>query len=130
MDLVNELGLSKHVVLTGFIPDERLGALYRGAALFVLPSLFEGFGMPAVESLALGTPTLVSDLPVLREVTLNGAHYIADPLNEHQMADEIAQALELGEAACPSSDFRDDIRQRFAPETIARQYLKLLLGDS
>jgi glycosyltransferase involved in cell wall biosynthesis len=129
MDLVNELGLSKHVVLTGFIPDEQLGALYRGAALFVLPSLFEGFGMPAVESLALGTPTLVSDLPVLREVTLDRAYYIADPLNERQMADEIAQVLALGEAARPSSDFRDDIRQRFAPETIARQYLKLLVGD-
>jgi glycosyltransferase involved in cell wall biosynthesis len=85
--------------------------------------------MPAVESLALGTPTLVSDLPVLREVTLDRAYYIADPLNERQMADEIAQVLALGEAARPSSDFRDDIRQRFAPETIARQYLKLLVGD-
>ena len=130
MNLVNELDLSNHVVLTGFIPDDQLGALYRGAALFVLPSLFEGFGMPAVESLALGTPTLVSDLPVLREVTLNAAHYIADPLNERQMADEIAQVLALGDAARPSSDFQIDIRQRFAPETIARQYLNLLLGDS
>src|SRR5262249_52377822 len=81
MDLITELGLSEHVVLTGFIPDAELGVLYRGAALFVLPSLFEGFGMPAVEALAMGAPTLVSDLPVLREVTLNAAHYIADPLN-------------------------------------------------
>jgi glycosyltransferase involved in cell wall biosynthesis len=129
MDLIKDLGLSKHVVVTGFIPDEQLGALYRGASLFVLPSLFEGFGMPAVEALAMGTPTLVSDLPVLREVTLNAANYIADPLNAEQMADEIADVLSLGEAARPSIELRSDLRHRVAPETIASQYLKLMLGD-
>jgi glycosyltransferase involved in cell wall biosynthesis len=123
------LGLSEHVVVTGFIPDEQLGALYRGAALFVLPSLFEGFGMPVVEAFAMGAPTLVSDLPVLREVTLNAAHYIADPLNPDQMADEIAQVLALGDAARPSLEFRNDLRHRVAPETIAGQYLKLMLSD-
>lgn len=129
IDLVKELGLSEHVVVTGFIPDGQLGALYRGAALFVLPSLFEGFGMPVVEAFAMGAPTLVSDLPVLREVTLNAAHYIADPLNPDQMADEIAQALALGDAARPSVEFRNDLRHRVAPETIAAQYLKLMLSD-
>jgi glycosyltransferase involved in cell wall biosynthesis len=128
--LVDELGISQHVTVTGYITDAQLGSLYRGAALFVLPSLFEGFGMPAVESLALGTPTLVTDLPVLREVTLNQAHYIADPLNDQQMAEEIAHALELGDAAKPSLELRSDIQQRFAPATIARQYLRLLVGDS
>ena len=130
MDLVNELNLTKDVVITGFVPDQQLGALYRGAALFALPSLFEGFGMPAVESLALGTPTLVSDLPVLREVTLNSAHYIANPLNAPQMADEIAQVLSMGDAARPSAEFCSDLRRRVAPETIATQYLKLLVGEA
>lgn len=130
VDLVNDLGLSRHVVHTGFIPDEQLGALYRGAALFVLPSLFEGFGMPAVEAIALGAPTLVSNLPVLREVTLNRAHYIADPLNDRQMADEIAQVLSLGDAASPPADLQAEIRRRISPEIIAGQYLKVLVGDS
>jgi glycosyltransferase involved in cell wall biosynthesis len=129
MDLITELGLSEHVVLTGFIPDAELGALYRDAALFVLPSLFEGFGMPAVEALAMGAPTLVSDLPVLREVTLNAAYYIADPLDANQMADEIAHVLSLGDAGRPSLDLRNDLRHRVAPETIAGQYLKLLVGE-
>jgi glycosyltransferase involved in cell wall biosynthesis len=129
MDLINELGINRDVLVTGFIPDEQLGALYRDAALFVLPSLFEGFGMPAVEALAMGAPTLVSDLPVLREVTLNAAHYIADPLDANQMADEIAQILASGEAARPTIELRNDLRHRVAPETIAGQYLKLMLGD-
>lgn len=57
-DLVEKLGLSQHVVLTGYIADSQLGALYRDASLFVLPSLFEGFGMPAVEALAFGCQPL------------------------------------------------------------------------
>jgi glycosyltransferase involved in cell wall biosynthesis len=129
LDLVIELGLEKHVVITGFVPDAELGALYRIAAAFVLPSLFEGFGMPAVEALALGAPTLVSDLPVLREVTLDGAHYVKDPLNKDEMADCIADLLTLGDAGRPTVEFSREIRNRFAPETIARQYVKLLLGN-
>ena len=79
VDLVADLGLSEHVRVTGFVSDRELGALYRGATMCVLPSLFEGFGMPAVESLAMGKPTLTSGLPVLREVTLELAQYLDDP---------------------------------------------------
>jgi glycosyltransferase involved in cell wall biosynthesis len=127
-DLVEELGLTNVVVFTGYIPDAQLGTLYRDAALLVLPSLFEGFGMPAVEALVMGTPTLVSDLPVLREVTNGGAHYIADPRNHEQIADEIQQVLALGDAAKPSPRLRDELRQQFAPLTIARRYVSALLG--
>ena len=95
----------------------------------MLPSLFEGFGMPAVEALALGAPTLVTDLPVLREVTLNHAEYLADPLDERQLAEHIAQILKRGEAVRPAPDVCRDLRRRFAPETIAAQYLDLLLGS-
>jgi glycosyltransferase involved in cell wall biosynthesis len=128
-DLVGQLGLSKHVMVTGYITDAQLGSLYRGAAVFVLPSLFEGCGMPAVESAALGTPTLVTDLPVLREVTLSRAHYIENALDHGQLADQIEALLALGDAARPPVDLRYELRHRFAPETIARQYLKLLIGQ-
>jgi glycosyltransferase involved in cell wall biosynthesis len=129
-ELVAHLGLEKDVVLTGFVADEQLGALYRGAALFVLPSLFEGFGMPAVEALALGAPTLVSDLPVLREVTLNGARYVTNPLDEHEMAARMAEFIEAGPAARPSAEFSQDLKNRFAPKTIARKYLSVMLNRS
>src|SRR6266567_5140783 len=46
----------ERVRLLGFLSDSELGQLYRNAKLFVLPSLYEGFGMPAVEALGLGTP--------------------------------------------------------------------------
>lgn len=128
-DLVEDLNLTKDVVLTGFIADAQLGALYRGASLFVLPSLFEGFGMPAVEALALGVPTLVSGLQVLREVTLDRAHYIENPLDVQETAERMVEMLQAGVSARPSPQLRDEIRNRFAPVTIARQYLDVLLGN-
>lgn len=128
-DLVDDLGLSQDVVLTGFIPDVELGALYRGASLFVLPSLFEGFGMPAVEALALGTPTLVSDLPVLREVTLGGARYVSNPLDEHELADCISEILRAGDSARPIAEFRRQIAEQFSPVTIAKQYRSIMMGS-
>ena len=128
-ELVAHLGLEKDIVLTGFVADEQLGSLYRGASLFVLPSLFEGFGMPAVEALALGAPTLVSDLPVLREVTLDGARYVSNPQDEHEMAQRMAEVIEAGPAARPSPEFSRDLRNRFAPETIARKYLSVMLNQ-
>jgi glycosyltransferase involved in cell wall biosynthesis len=56
------------VILTGQLGDEDLAAVYSGAHALVLPSADEGFGMPAVEALACGTPVVACELPALREV--------------------------------------------------------------
>ena len=130
IDLVRDLKLEERVFVTGFVSDTVLGSLYRGASLFVLPSIFEGFGMPAVESIAMGTPTLVSGLPVLREVTMNQAHYIDDPRCDSEMAEHIESILANIDAARPSPELQSEIRRRFAPATIARQYLTLLTNGS
>jgi glycosyltransferase involved in cell wall biosynthesis len=55
---------------------EELGSLYAGALAVVLPSWIEGFGLTPVEGIASGTPAIVSDLPVLREVLGDGALYV------------------------------------------------------
>ena len=57
------------------IDDETLAALYRRAALVLLPSAREGFGLPVIEALACGTPVVSSNLPVLREVGGRAAEY-------------------------------------------------------
>ena len=66
------LELAEHVRLPGFVSDETLACLYSGATCVVLPSLAEGFGLPAVEAAACGAPLVLSDLPAHRE-TLDGA---------------------------------------------------------
>jgi glycosyltransferase involved in cell wall biosynthesis len=66
------------VVATGYLPGPLLPALYAGAEAFVLPSLYEGFGMPVLEARACGTRVLVSDSPELREA--GGPHAtLVDP---------------------------------------------------
>jgi glycosyltransferase involved in cell wall biosynthesis len=66
--LAGELGLGDAVVTLTALDDEVLAAIYRRAALVLVPSEREGFGLPVAESLASGTPVVASDLPVLREV--------------------------------------------------------------
>jgi glycosyltransferase involved in cell wall biosynthesis len=56
------------VILTGQVGDAHLAAIYSGAQALVMPSEDEGFGMPAVEALACGTPVVACELPALREV--------------------------------------------------------------
>jgi glycosyltransferase involved in cell wall biosynthesis len=65
--LAESLGAGGRLRLLGFVPDEELAALYRGASVFAYPSRFEGFGIPVVEALACGTPCVVAADPSLDE---------------------------------------------------------------
>lgn len=68
------------VVRLGYVDDEALPALYSGAAAFILPSLYEGFGMPVAEAAACGTPVVCTDIPELREASGGAATHVApDP---------------------------------------------------
>jgi glycosyltransferase involved in cell wall biosynthesis len=59
---------AESVQFTGKISDRQLKTLYKNAALLVQPSLYEGFGLPPLEALSLGTNALISDIPVFREI--------------------------------------------------------------
>jgi len=70
--------LHKHVRFLGYLPDDTLAILYRLAAVFVFPSLYEGFGLPALEAMASGTPVVTSNVSSLPEVTGDAA-VLVDP---------------------------------------------------
>jgi glycosyltransferase involved in cell wall biosynthesis len=69
------------VVFTGYVGDGELVGLLRSATAFIYPSVYEGFGLPPVEAMAVGTPVLVGDIPVMREVAGDAALRLpaADP---------------------------------------------------
>lgn len=72
---VRDQGLADAVITLPWVDDDTLAALYRRAALVLLPSEREGFGLPVAEALACGTPVVASNLPVLREVGGRAAEY-------------------------------------------------------
>ena len=78
--------------LLGYVPIDELAGLYRGAAAFAYPSRFEGFGLPVVEDLACGVPTVVSSHPSLDEACGDAA-LRADPDEPQAFADALEQAL-------------------------------------
>ncbi|HEX8336054.1 MAG TPA: glycosyltransferase family 1 protein, partial [Pyrinomonadaceae bacterium] len=73
------------VVMAGYVPDERLRALYSACAAFVYPSLYEGFGLPPLEAMSCGAPVVAGDTPAVAEVSGRGAR-LFDPRDAGQLA--------------------------------------------
>ena len=126
--LIEELGLARRVVLTGYLDDEALGRWYRHASLFAFPSLFEGFGMPPVEALGFGLPVLTSGLTALPETTLGLAHTVEDPSNPRAWASAMADLLRQGDAARLTTAQIARVRQTYGPVSCAQRYLDGLRG--
>jgi glycosyltransferase involved in cell wall biosynthesis len=80
------------VVRTGLVDEADLDALYRGADAFAYPSAYEGFGLPVLEALARGVPTIASDIPALREVAGDAA-LLVEPGDVAELAEALARVL-------------------------------------
>jgi glycosyltransferase involved in cell wall biosynthesis len=86
------LGIGEQVVLTGYVEEVDLAALYSGAELFVMPSLYEGFCLPVLEAMACGTPVVCSNVSSLPKVAGEAA-LLFDPRNVRAMAEAIERVL-------------------------------------
>ena len=83
-----ESGIAEHLLLPGHLADDILPSLYRGATLFVYPSLYEGFGMPVLEAMASGTPVITSDRSGTAEVAGDAALLV-----DSESVEQITSAL-------------------------------------
>jgi glycosyltransferase involved in cell wall biosynthesis len=93
--LVEKMGLSSRVSFTGKVPAENLRSLYTSAAVVVLPSLYEGFGLPAAEAMACGTPVVATRVGALPEVVgEEGAGILVPPRDPQALAQGILQVLQ------------------------------------
>ena len=90
--LIDELRLSDHVRWIDSPPDADLAALYAAAAVFVLPSHYEGFGLTMLEAMACGAPCLISDRGSLPEIAGGAAREI-DPDDVVELAEALAGVL-------------------------------------
>jgi len=119
------LGIADRVVFPGFVDQADLPALYSGALLFVMPSLYEGFCMPVLEAMACGTPVACSNASSLPEV-VGEAALTFDPHDVSDIAATVRQGIDDGA-------LRDDLIERgfaqvkrFAWQRCAEQVLDVL----
>ncbi len=111
--------VASKVHLLNFVSDSVLGALYRNASLFVLPSLYEGFGMPIVEAIGMGVPAVISDAGALPEVA--GRHSIIVPSasSAAEWADAISSALDNPPGSERLMSSASEVRAFFSTEAVA-----------
>lgn len=111
----------KGVKVLGFLPSFDLPPLYAGASCFVYPSLYEGFGLPVLEALAVGCPVVTSDRGSLKEVG-GGAAVEVNPESVEAIAFGIKVALERGKELSEKGIIQ---AQKFSWEETARQTLEV-----
>lgn len=87
-----EFQVEKNVKFLDFVSDEDLPHLYKGARCFVLPSLYEGFGLPVLEAMKHGVPVVTSEISSLPEAGGSAAVYF-DPYNVQDIADKILSVI-------------------------------------
>ena len=102
--IARDEGVSDRCVLTGYVPDADLAALLSGALAYVLPSYYEGFGLPVLEAMACGTPVICSNVSSLPEVAGDAA-VLVDPQDVKGLAQSIARV-------CGDLMLRQNLRQR------------------
>jgi glycosyltransferase involved in cell wall biosynthesis len=121
---VEALGLHDHVIFPGFVAEEDLPDLYRGALLFIYPSLYEGFGLPILEAMGCGTPVIASHTSSMPEVAGDAA-ILVDPTKPQALASAMASVL-------GSEEQREELQRKgiarareFSWDTVARKTLEV-----
>jgi glycosyltransferase involved in cell wall biosynthesis len=122
--LVKKLSIDEHLVLTGYVPEEDLPALYQGADVFIYPSLYEGFGLPVLEAMVSGVPVITSNTSSLPEVAGDAA-LIVNPT-------EVFELYEAMEALATKPQLRETLKNKglerskiFTWEETARRTLEI-----
>jgi glycosyltransferase involved in cell wall biosynthesis len=92
-NLARSLNIENRVTWLNYVPDDLLPNLYSEAAAFIFPSLYEGFGLPILEAMACGCPTLSSNMASLPEIGGKAAHFF-DPKEIDDMAEAIKKVCE------------------------------------
>ncbi|QCX33428.1 glycosyltransferase family 4 protein [Caloramator sp. E03] len=91
-DLAYSLGLKEDVIFTGYVPVEDLPYFYNAAYIFCYPSFYEGFGLPPLEAMACGIPTIASNVTSIPEVLQEDALYI-NPKDAKDIAEKILMLI-------------------------------------
>jgi glycosyltransferase involved in cell wall biosynthesis len=118
------LDIADRVIFLGFVPEDLLPALYAGSSCFALPSLFEGFGLPALEAAAAGAPVVTANVSSLPEVMGKGAHYV-NPESVESISSGISRVLDDREYRLRLVASGQQRAQQFAWRATAQRHLRV-----
>ena len=118
--------LKNNVIMTGYIEDNVLPSFYRQASVFVVPSIFEPFGMTALEAMACGTPVVASKFGGIKNIILEkGGGLLADPNDPKEFSDAIVKLIENPKFAKKiGKEGRKIVCKHFSWDSIAEKYIK------
>jgi glycosyltransferase involved in cell wall biosynthesis len=124
MRTIKQSPLHDRILQPGYAYDEELSCWYKAADLLLYPSLDEGFGLPIVEAMALGTPVITSNRSCMPEV-VGDAAIMVDPYNVSSISNAIVELLRNDELA--EKLRQDGLRRarKFTWEEAARRHLQL-----
>ena len=119
---LKQQNLTSNIIFKDHVSDEELRELYRNAKALVIPSLMEGFGLPALEAMANGCLVIASDIPALREVCGEAAIYV-NPFDPKDLADKMESVLKHDFSE--KKTLGEKQAQKFSWEKMAKETLKI-----
>ena len=120
IELAESNNVVNDIILTPFVDNAERNMLYKNCRVFLFPSIFEGFGMPPIEAMAMGTPVLTTRCTSLEEVTGGLLNYIDDPLDSEKWSNSLKGILSV-----PDEIQKDALLNKYSRTTIAKEYLSM-----
>ena len=128
--ITEENHLADRVLFTGFVKDEELNSIISQTRVFINPSLYEGFGMAAVEMMESGIPTIVANNTAQKEVTMGLCRYYEPTTDEKALADAIMEELTNPTTKERLRTIADTIRKKYDYTEIAKEYWNTIMDES
>lgn len=98
LEKIKESKFKDRIIMTGYVLEEEKAGLYKNAHVFLFPSLYEGFGIPILESFSYGVPVITAKNSSLPEIGGDAAIYIEDVLSSSELAESMKNVLNLSES--------------------------------
>jgi glycosyltransferase involved in cell wall biosynthesis len=129
MNKVSQLKLEESIIFPGYVPDDELISLYDNSLFYVFPSLYEGFGLPPLEAVALGAPIVISNTTCLPEIFGERIEYF-DPRSKKNMEDIISNFILNKDKRELQKQYHQDILNKYSWSDMAEKTKKLYNTNS